>query len=314
MDPRDRLRIMSEMRAPFVVLLAAFSWASITQAQAEGAPAPAPDDEAPAETPAESDEDYDPRQMRTEGLDDEQARSRFRIGQALYNEGRFLEAAREFESSYELSNRSSLLFNAYLSYRDAGRLDDSVRVLERYLGADPDVEDADRLRQRLAAMRVQLNDEQERARAEQAERERLEAEQERLERERIRAERDAELARERARRAEQGLNPIGYIVGGIGLSIVAGGAVAGGIARNRVSDLEDNCPNDRCALTFNLESKRDSADRAILTADILLATGIAVTAVGIGLLFLKRSTESTAPDVSFGCGPNGCNAEMRVGF
>lgn len=312
MDRRDRLRIMSVMRAPSVVLLVAFSSASLTQAQAEGAPAPAPD-EAPAETPTESDEDYDPRQMRTEGLDDEQARSRFRIGQALYNEGRFLEAAREFESSYELSNRASLLFNAYLSYRDAGRLDDSVRVLERYLGANPDVDDADRLRQRLAAMRVQLNDEQARQRAEQAERERLEAEQEQLRRERIRAERDAELARERARRAEQGLNPIGYIVGGIGLGIVAGGAVAGGIARSRVTEIEDNCPNDRCALTFDLESKRDSADRSILAADILLAAGIATTAVGIGLLFLKRGDEE-APEVSFGCGPQGCNADLRVDF
>ena len=279
-------------------------------------------DAPPAEAGDESDsdstegEDYDPRQMRTEGLDDEAARSRFRVGQALYNEGRFLEAAREFESSYELSNRASLLFNAYLSYRDAGRLDDSVRVLERYLGANPQVDDADRLRQRLAAMRVQLQEQQAEDQAAREERERLEREQEQLRLERERAERDAELARQRAREAEAGPNPIGWVVGGVGVGLLAAAGVTGGISRGRVSEIEDNCPNDRCVLSFNLESKRDKADRTILTTDILLFSGIAVTAVGIGLLFLRPSQDddSDAPEVSFGCGSTGCSAEMRVGF
>lgn len=318
MDPHDRVRIMSAMRFVGVLLLAAMAWPpSSSHAQTEDL---VDDPDTSDSDSGEDGEDYDPRQMRTEGLDDEQARSRFRVGQALYNEGRFLEAAREFESSYELSNRASLLFNAYLSYRDAGRLDDSVRVLDRYLSANPEVDDAERLQQRLAAMRVQLREEQARDAEAQAERERLEAEQEQLRLERIRAEREAELANERAREAEgDPLNPLGFIVGGLGVGMLIGAGVSGAIAQTRVDEIEDNCPNDRCALTFNLDTKRDKADRTILTADILLFAGIATTAVGIGLLFLGRGDDDddddeTAPEVSFGCGPNGCNAEMRMEF
>lgn len=299
--------MMSPMRFVGVLLLSALMWPPSSRAQE--------DDAAPQET----DGDYDPRQMRTEGLDDEQARSRFRVGQALYEEGRFLEAAREFESSYELSNRASLLFNAYLSFRDAGRLADSVRVLGMYLEANPDVDDAERLQQRLAAMRVQLEEEQARERASQAERERLEAEQEQLRLERIRAEREAEIARERARRAEEGtgINPLGFIVGGAGVAMLVGAGITGAIAQTRVDELEENCPDGRCALAFDLDAKRDKADRAILTADILLFAGIATTAVGIGLLFLRKDDEEEedpAPEVSFGCGPTGCNAHMSMEF
>ena len=100
------------------------------------------------------------------------------------------------------------------------------------------------------------------------------------------------------------------------VGMLVGAAVSGAIAQTRVSEIEDNCPNGRCALLFDLEGKRDGADRAILAADVLLFAGIATTAVGIGLLFLKSGDDDDPeePDVSFGCGPNGCNAEMRMAF
>ena len=85
-------------------------WLSLLLTSTAAAQAPAT---TPAETPAEgapadgASGEYDPRAMRTDGLDDEAARSRFRIGQALYAEGRFTEAAREFESAYELSRRAA---------------------------------------------------------------------------------------------------------------------------------------------------------------------------------------------------------------
>lgn len=54
-------------------------------------------------------------------LADEQARAHFRVGQSMYDAGRFAEAAHEFEEAFRLSQRSELLFNAYVAFRDADR-------------------------------------------------------------------------------------------------------------------------------------------------------------------------------------------------
>ncbi|MEM9074242.1 MAG: hypothetical protein AAGE52_37460 [Myxococcota bacterium] len=294
-------------------------WASLflTSTAFGQSDAPATDepatDEPPAadeQTQAAPEEDDDPRQLRTEGIDEGAARSRFRVGQTLYEEGRFAEAAREFESSYELSQRASLLFNAYLAYRDAGDLSEATRVLGRYIEAAPDVEDIETLRRRHAAMRETVDRQQTQAAEEEAERQRLEEERERLARE-------AEEQRRRAEAAEGNpLNPAGFAVGGVGVAMLAGALVTGLIARGRVSDIEDNCPDDRCVLGFDLDSERADADRMIRTSDVLLFAGIATTAVGIGLLFVGRGDDEDeeAPQATFGCGPQGCHAEMTMEF
>jgi tetratricopeptide (TPR) repeat protein len=268
----------------------------------------------------EGEEEAGASAMRTEGLDDEEARSRFRIGQALYMEGRFLEAAEEFESSYRLSGRRSLLYNAYLSYRDAGQLADAVRTLELYLEGDTDQEDAEQLQQRLAAMRATLAEEQ----AAEAERE---AERQRLAEERAEAERRAEEAarreaeqRRRAEEAEEGLNPIGWIVGGAGLALVAGGAVAGILASSARGDLEESCPDDRCVVGFDLASERKSVERPRLAADVLLFAGGATVIAGLVVLFVGRGGSSDDDDTEaqttggLTCGPGGCMGTLRTSF
>ena len=270
-----------------------------------------------AQASGESEDEEGAAAMRTEGLDDEQARSRFRVGQALYMEGRFLEAAEEFENSYRLSGRRSLLYNAYLSYRDAGQLAEAVRTLELYLEGDEDAEDAAQLRQRLEAMRVTLAEEQAAEAAARTERERERAEAQRQLEE---AERRAEEERRRAEAAEQELNPVGWIIGGIGAGLLAGAAVAGGLAQNALGDLEDNCPNDRCVVGYDLESERKEVERPRLAADILLFTGVATVATGIVVLFVGRggASDDATPEPtttgSLGCGPTGCLGTLRTRF
>lgn len=268
-------------------------------------------------TADEGEEESGASAMRTEGLDDEEARSRFRIGQALYTEGRFLEAAQEFESSYRLSGRRSLLYNAYLSYRDAGQLADAVRTLELYLEGDQDAADIEQLQQRLAAMRVTLAEEQA-AEAEQ------EAERQRLAEQRAEAERQAEEARRReaeqrrrAEEAEEGLNPVGWIVGGAGLALVAGGVVAGILANSARGDLEDNCPDDRCVVGFDLASERKSVERPRLAADVLFFAGGATVIAGLIVLFVGRGgSDDDEPETTGGlsCGPGGCMGTLRTSF
>ena len=278
-------------------------------AQAEG---DAAEDEGEEESGAEA--------MRTEGLDDEEARSRFRIGQALYTEGRFLEAAQEFESSYRLSGRRSLLYNAYLSFRDAGQLADAVRTLELYLEGDQDADDIEQLQQRLAAMRVTLQEEQATEAERQAEREQLAEQRAEAERQAEEARRREDEQRRRAEQAEQGLNPIGWAIAGGGLALAAGGLVAGILASGARSDLEESCPGERCVVGFDLAAERKSVERPRLAADILLFTGGATVIAGLIVLFVGRGGSTNDEPAEAGttadltCGASGCMGTLRTSF
>ena len=65
---------------------------------------------------------------------DERAKAHFRVGQSLYDAGRFNEAAEEWEKAFELSQRSELLYNVYVAYRDAASsTDKAIGALRRYL-------------------------------------------------------------------------------------------------------------------------------------------------------------------------------------
>lgn len=265
-----------------------------------------------------ADGEYDPRAMRTEGLDDEAARSRFRIGQALYQEGRFEEAAREFESAYQLSQRASLLFNGYLAYRDAGMLEDATRTLGLYLDASPDLEDGAALRARHQAMLRTV--EQRRA-----ERESQAAERQRLEEERAQLAREAEEARareaEQRRRAEAAdrgsLVPVGLVVGGAGVGMLVGGVVTGLLTNAQYDELDENCPDGRCIVGYDADANESRGRRLALTTDVLLFGGAAVTLTGlvITLLGLGGSSGDEAPvSGAAACGPTGCQADLQVRF
>ncbi|HEY8432909.1 MAG TPA: hypothetical protein VIL20_31270 [Sandaracinaceae bacterium] len=86
------------------------------------------------------------------------ARQHFRLEQAYYENGPFVEAAREFETAYRLSPRPRLLYNAYLAYRDMQDLPNSARMLRQFLAEATDLEPAehDQLQARLAAIDAAL--------------------------------------------------------------------------------------------------------------------------------------------------------------
>src|SRR5690606_29361700 len=85
----------------------------------------------------------------TEGdMNDDRARGAFRLGRQYYAQGRFAEAAAEFERAYGLSGRGELLFNAYLAYRDARDDESAARTLRGYLAEVPDAPDRPHLEAR----------------------------------------------------------------------------------------------------------------------------------------------------------------------
>lgn len=263
-------------------------------------------------TPPPDEDEHGAAAMRTENLADAQARSHFRIGQTLYTEGRFVEAAAEFERAYELARRPVLLYNAYLAHRDAGNLARAIANLDQYLREEPNAEDADVLQRRLRAMQATLAEQQSQSAADQAERERLEQE-------RVRLEQEAAYQRERAATAEaraaEGRSPTPFIVGGAGVGVLIGSGISAIIANNRLSDLDALCPDGFCPPTVDLGDERAKVRRPAIATDVMLGVGVAGLVTGIVLLVTRGGggdEEEEAPVTATAtCARGGC--QLLVG-
>lgn len=246
--------------------------------------------------------------MRREELSDEAAMSLFNAASSLYEAGRFLDAARQFESAYELSPRPSLLFNAYLAYRDAGRNASAVRALTAYLESAPDAPDAERLTARLAAMR----DSAEEGAAAEAE---AAAERERLAAAAAAAERLAEEERQRADEAiENRRSPVGIVMAAVGGTALVAGLVTGLIASKRFRNLEANCTNSVCSEAADLSGVRPGIQRLQRTTDAMLFGGAALTITGLALTFLLKSDATPAAEPTAACSFDSCELGVRGSF
>src|SRR5688500_16104728 len=80
------------------------------------------------------------------------ARGHFLLGRAHVEAGRFAEAAEQFQRAYDISHRPQLLYNVFLSHRDAGNLPAAIAALRQYLVELPEVTDRPALEQRLRTM------------------------------------------------------------------------------------------------------------------------------------------------------------------
>ncbi len=259
-------------------------------------------------------------------MTDVQARSHFRLGRELYDQGRFADAAKEFEIAHGLSGRGSLLFNVYLAYRDAQDTENAARALRGYLAAVPDAENRENLVARLAALD---------ANAKQAEEDAARQEGEAAEAERARLE-----SEERARAAEQraaqtdALRPSRpvwpWIVVGAGVAATGAGIVLGVLATGDADDLRGQCVadpatdgavsplvmGDACASSIDLESRRSSIQTQATIADALWIGGAVVTAAGLVLAFALPDVYPELEDapVSASCSLTECRASARFTF
>lgn len=288
-----------------LALAVAPAWASAQRATPPTPPPPAEDDP------------RGPTAMRMENLADEQARSHFRIGQTLYTEGRFVDAANEFERAYALAHRPVLLFNAYLAHRDAGNLERAISVLDQYLREEPNAEDADVLQRRLRAMQATLAEQQAANAASVAERERLAEESRRLAEE-------AAYHRDRAESAEAraaaNRSPVPFIIGGAGVGVLLGSGISALIANGRVSDLDELCPDGFCprvndGRSVDLAEERAKVRRPALATDIMLGVGTVGLVTGLILLATRGNggDDEEAPPVTATVDCSGAGCALHVG-
>lgn len=245
----------------------------------------------------------------TEGdMDDERARGAFRLGRQYYEQGRFAEAAAEFERAYGLSGRGQLLFNAYLAYRDARDDENAVRTLRGYLAEVPDAPDRAHLEARLAALERGIEERRDSEARQQAETEeaRRQAEEARRQAE--------EAARPRYREIPGETWP--WIVMGAGAAMVVGGAITGAVALGERSSLDEECPLQLCPAGSDVEGRQSTIEALAITTDVLLVGGgvVAVTGLVLGIVLGPRTEAIEAPPVAAACTGEGCFVAVRGDF
>ncbi len=86
----------------------------------------------------------------------EVARAHMEQGQAYYLQGRFGEAATEFEAAYEAQPFSAFLYNAGVAYENAGQPGRALDFFQLYLERDPNASDAATVEQRIATLRAAI--------------------------------------------------------------------------------------------------------------------------------------------------------------
>src|SRR4051794_39944823 len=82
----------------------------------------------------------------------ELAKAHFHTGQIYYQNGRYPDAAREFEEAYRLSNKADLLFNMGKSYDGVGDHARAMTAYRRFLAEVPNSADRATVEARVAGL------------------------------------------------------------------------------------------------------------------------------------------------------------------
>jgi tetratricopeptide (TPR) repeat protein len=239
------------------------------------------------------------------GPEEEEARALFQLAQLQFRQGRFSEAAQAFERAYALAPRPELLYNCYLSHRDAGEAPQAAAALRQLLDLPelPRILNRDRLAARLVTLEREI-----------AERRALEervAEQEReIQARREAAETAADAPPEPETEAPRGgtWTP-GWIVLGAGGGLVAIGAVTGGAALALWGGVQSRCTGTICPP--DTEGDRSAGQALTITTDVLIPVGAAAAIAGLVLALVLHDDP---PPVTAACGADGCTAHLEGRF
>ncbi|MEM9193695.1 MAG: tetratricopeptide repeat protein, partial [Myxococcota bacterium] len=84
------------------------------------------------------------------------ARNHFEAGRSYYEDGRFADAAREFEETYRLTTHPDVLYNLGSTYDQMERYEDALDAYAGYLREVTDSPDAPRIERRARELRVMI--------------------------------------------------------------------------------------------------------------------------------------------------------------
>jgi len=273
-----------------------------------------------------------------------EARARFQLGQLYYSQGRFAEAAREFEAAYTIHPHPELLHNLYLARRDTGDVAGATDALTRYLTTARDLSASDRrlLEGRLAGMQRQLTASTTATSAATTAATSTSSSETTAETTTEETSDASEIARggveggdgatsEAAPPSEEGsaLTPPtapsggigiapGAVVLGVGAGALIGAAIAGGVALGVAGERDAACTLGASMMDCAAGTQASYVSRFTEARDAawgLLVAGAATAAVGAALLAVGASEASgEAPPVTAACDPSGCRVAITGSF
>lgn len=229
---------------------------------------------------------------------DAEARMHFEMGRRYYESGRFTESATEFERAYELTPLPDLLYNLFLSYRDAGDDVHAADALRRFVATLPEGEE------RRAVLEARLRTLDERIAASAAAASAAETE-----------------APEATDPPEEGppdeppptvershdLAVVGGVLTGVGAALGIAAVGTGVAALDQRAALAASCPMSACAPGF--ESAQSNGQALAITTDALWVSGSVVAITGLALLIADLAAPSeSGPSAAAACTHDGCIA------
>ncbi len=242
---------------------------------------------------------------------DPEARQRFQLATTLYGQGRFVEAAEEFERVYELTRNADVLHNVYVAYRDAGDKPRAAEALRGYLHEARDIPDRAVMEGRLATLEREIAEDEERER--------------RLEEAAVEDDHGSDASVTESAPEPAPVTPpsegpsvaLPIVVLSAAAALAIGGGVLGLVAKGQYEDLEEEC-GIRLVCPASEQDEVDSLSTTALVADILLAAGAVAAVVGGTWLAVELATgdgeDGATARLSPWCGPDGCGASLGGRF
>jgi tetratricopeptide (TPR) repeat protein len=205
--------------------------------------------------------------------DNEAARAHFQVGQSYYDEANYAEALKAFKEAHRLSKRPALHYNIALCYERLDRYGDAITSLEAYLAEVPEATDRKLVEGRIANLR-----ERERERKQQEAREA--AARPKPPETKPAAPAVVEQPRPKPHRVAT------WVVGGLGLGLLAGSAITGGLAQAQFNTLESHCPGGACDGSVT-QADVDRGRTLAITTDVLWPIGLVAVGTAVALFFVE---------------------------
>jgi hypothetical protein len=233
------------------------------------------------------------------------------LGRSHFDAGHFTKAAAEFEEAYRISQRPALLYNLYVSYRDAGDTKNAARTLRLYLEKEPVIESRAQLEARLAVLEGLVQEEA----ARQASPAPEEAAPAPATTPAAETAPDAPPAPDDTtyEDAPSGTSVVPFVIMGVGGAMVLGSVATGLMASSAESELEDLCPT-RMECPPSAKDTQSRGQTMALATDVLLFGGIAVAGTGAVLWLLGAFDEREPVAAAATCLPGGCVASIAGRF
>lgn len=254
-----------------------------------------------------------PQGARAQSADDARARAHFLAGSAYFDDGRFDEAAREFQEAFDLSGRPEMLLNLSHAHDKSGHLDQAIADLELLLNRYPKTALRPDVERELAGLRARKQAEDDANAAAQPSDAAASApvEPASMPPPEPAAQPAAAQPQPSQRSLQVGLPT--WIAAGSAVAL-GGVAVATGIvAHSKYTDLESSCKPSDCP--SGNKTKADSGKTLALVSTITTFAAVGAAAAAVTMYFLEvgvpqERSVAVAPVV----GPAHVGATARVSF